>query len=136
VHDIFTDTTHYVDRTPQIIHFAGASHPIVPSLNGEGAGPSARVTPEAAIATQPELLIISPCGLDLAAAKREADLVKDKPWWQELVKGVKRIAIVDGNQMFNRPGPRLVDALEFMVGFVWDKPELIPQGFPWEKYDL
>ncbi len=29
----------------------------------------------------------------------------------------KHVVVVDGNQMFNRPGPRLVDALEFLVRF-------------------
>ena len=33
-----------------------------------------------------------------------------------------------------RPGPRLVDALEFLVGLLNDKPELIPAGFPWFYY--
>lgn len=30
-------------------------------------------------------------------------------------------------------GPRLVDALEFLVGLLHDKPELIPAGFPFER---
>ncbi|DBA92072.1 TPA: hypothetical protein ACH3X1_015804 [Trebouxia sp. C0004] len=42
-----------------------------------------------------------------------------------------KVVIVDGNQMFARPGPRLVDALEFLVGLLHDKPELIPEDFPW-----
>lgn len=33
-----------------------------------------------------------------------------------------------------RPGPRLVDALEFLVGLLNNKPELIPAGFPWFYY--
>ena len=40
------------------------------------------------------------------------------------------IALVDGNQMFNRPGPRLVDAFEWMVGWVNGRDELIAPGFP------
>lgn len=45
-----------------------------------------------------------------------------------------RVAVVDGNQMFNRPGPRLVDALEFLVGLLHDLPDIIPQGFPWQPW--
>lgn len=45
-----------------------------------------------------------------------------------------RVVIVDGNQMFARPGPRLVDALEFLVGLLHNKPELIPDGFPWAHW--
>lgn len=41
------------------------------------------------------------------------------------------MAIVDGNQMFARPGPRLVDALEFLVGLLHNRPDLIPADFPW-----
>ncbi len=37
--------------------------------------------------------------------------------------------------MFARPGPRLVDALEFLVGLLHDKPELIPEDFPWSWWD-
>lgn len=35
---------------------------------------------------------------------------------------------VDGNQHFNRPGPRLVEALEWLVGLLHDKWEITPQG--------
>lgn len=45
------------------------------------------------------------------------------------------MAIVDGNQMFARPGPRLVDALEFLVGLLHNKPHLIPADFPWTWWD-
>ena len=37
--------------------------------------------------------------------------------------------------MFARPGPRLVDALEFLVGLLHDKPDLIPEDFPWSWWD-
>ena len=37
--------------------------------------------------------------------------------------------------MFARPGPRLVDALEFLVGLLHDKLELIPEDFPWSWWD-
>ena len=42
-----------------------------------------------------------------------------------------KVAVVDGHQMFNRPGPRLVDGLEWLVGLLHDQPGTIPQGFPW-----
>ena len=45
-----------------------------------------------------------------------------------------RVALVDGSQMFNRPGPRLVDAFEWLVGWVQGRPELMPDGFPWAPW--
>jgi hypothetical protein len=41
-----------------------------------------------------------------------------------------RVALVDGNLMFSRPGPRLVDAFEFLVAWLHGRPELTPPGFP------
>lgn len=47
-----------------------------------------------------------------------------------------QVVLVDGDQMFNRPGPRLVDALEWLVGLLHHRPEMIPPDFPWEFYKL
>ena len=43
-----------------------------------------------------------------------------------------RVVAVDGSQHFNRPGPRLVDALEWLTGLLNDKPDMIPEDFPWK----
>jgi len=43
------------------------------------------------------------------------------------------VALVDGNVMFNRPGPRVVDAFEFLVGFLNDQDNAIPVDFPWKR---
>jgi iron complex transport system substrate-binding protein len=65
----------------------------------------------------------------------EMELLARKPWWRELpaVRN-RRVAVVDGSQMFNRPGPRLVDALEFLVGLIGQRPTLIPTDFPWRSW--
>ncbi|KAI8619748.1 hypothetical protein BC830DRAFT_1165115 [Chytriomyces sp. MP71] len=124
--------------TPQLVHMAGGTqtipgYPVATDIIG--AGPSVVVTHEACVESDPEVIVISPCGVNLEGAVKEADLIRDTPWFQQILKkGGVRVAVVDGNQMFNRPGPRLVDALEFLVGFVWDKESLIPAGFPYVKY--
>jgi len=43
-----------------------------------------------------------------------------------------RVVSVDGSQHFNRPGPRLVDALEWLTGLINDRSDLIPKDFPWK----
>ncbi len=40
------------------------------------------------------------------------------------------VVLVDGNQMFSRPGPRLVDAFCWLVSWLQDRPEVRPAGFP------
>lgn len=42
-----------------------------------------------------------------------------------------RVVVVDGDQMFNRPSPRLVDALEWLVGLFHGRPDIVPPTFPW-----
>ena len=134
--------------TPQLIERAGASHPLNPTApmpgagSGEGqqaafrvAGKSIRVPPEAIAAVRPEVIVVSPCGLDLATTRAEFATIADQPWIADSPAARSgRIALVDGNQMFNRPGPRLVDAYEFLVGYLNDLPDLIPRDFPWEPW--
>lgn len=44
------------------------------------------------------------------------------------------MAMVDGNHMFNRPGPRLLDALDWLVGLLHGRPDLMPPGFMWRMW--
>lgn len=136
--------------TPQLIERAGARHPLNPTLalpdSGAAAGPqsaarkagkSLRIPPEALIASQPEALIICPCGIPLPQVRIMAADLARQSWWQNLpAVRAHRVALVDGNQMFNRPGPRLIDAFEWLVGWLNDRPELIPANFPWEPLAL
>lgn len=148
--------------TPQLIEMAGGRHPLNPTgeraalveagrsrfagadgaeptdpapVGGfRGAGKSRRVTREELIESAPEALIVCPCGLSLAQAREEASRLLEQRWVRELpAVRAGRVAVVDGNQMFNRPGPRLVDAFEWLVGWLQDRPDVIPAGFPWER---
>lgn len=142
--------------TPQLIERAGGSHPLNPTEpvpgSGQGIGPqqayrkagkSVRIPVEAIQAVEAsceggsggwDRVIVCPCGLRLDEATRETDNLLSQDWFSS-IRAVQRgdFAIVDGNQMFNRPGPRLVDAFEWLVGWLNDRPELIPDGFPWRS---
>lgn len=130
--------------TVQLIERAGARHLLNPTkanpTAGAAAGPqhaertagkSFRVTPEALAESRPEIVIIAPCGVDLAGAEEAAGKLAGEGWWLDL-PAVRngRVFVVDGNQMFNRPGPRLVDAFEWLVSVVNGRAEIAPAGFP------
>jgi len=131
--------------TVQLIERAGGRHPINPTVPDphagaaagfqqaqRRAGPSPRLTADALIASAPDAIVIAPCGFTLEQTVAAALKLSDAPWWDDLPAVRQgRVAVVDGNQMFNRPGPRLVDAFEWLVGWLNDRPELIPPGFPW-----
>ncbi|MFC7214498.1 cobalamin-binding protein [Saliphagus sp. GCM10025334] len=76
-------------------------------------------------AYDPEVVIVAPCGFDLAqTAANLADLT-DREGWDDLTAVREgRVWALDGNQYLNRPGPRLVDTLE-AIG-----PIVQPDRFP------
>lgn len=133
--------------TVQLIERAGARHPLNPTIiaaphAGAAAGPqhgerkaphSFAITTQQLVASLPQALVICPCGLNLEATHAAAASLACQPWWQDLpAVRSNRVAIVDGNQMFNRPGPRLVDAFEWLVAWLHNLPT--PPGFPWRPF--
>lgn len=126
--------------TSQMIQLAGAHQPLHPPSTPDGpAAPSRRISPEIALEAPLDYLIICPCGINLPTTISELDKIRSNPtysWWTRLEQKASRIVYVDGNAMFNRSGPRLVDALEWLVGWVWKKEEWIPRGFPYEEFKL
>ena len=57
-----------------------------------------------------------PCGFDLGKTREAArGLVRRKGW--SALKAVRSgsVALVDGHQFFNRPGPRLAETLEILA---------------------
>ncbi len=133
--------------TAQLVERAGAAHPLNPTrpMAGAGAGAggqmahrvagaSRRVTREEVQAAEPEFMVVCPCGVGLAEARAHALRLVEQPGWRELPAARHgRVALVDGNHMFNRPGPRLVEAYCWLVGWVNDRPSLVPPSFPWES---
>jgi ABC-type Fe3+-hydroxamate transport system substrate-binding protein len=131
--------------TPQLIERAGGDPLLNPTapLHGAGsgagaqmahraAGPSRRVSIEELRSIDPQTIIIAPCGVALADAPPHVEALREQEWWRQMTsERSRRIALVDGNQIFSRPGPRLVEGYEFLVGWLNDRAELIPEGFPW-----
>jgi len=64
----------------------------------------------------PDILIIAPCGFDIPRTASELHWMTDRPGWNHL-RAVRsgRTYLADGNQYFNRPGPRVVETLEAIV---------------------
>jgi iron complex transport system substrate-binding protein len=67
-------------------------------------------------AADPDAIVAMPCGFDLARTRGEAAALERLPGWESL-RAVRagRVAVVDGHQYFNRPGPRLVESAEILA---------------------
>lgn len=133
---------------PQLIERAGGRHVLNPTKAREGsgaaigpqmaervAGRSIAVPEEIVAATRPEWVIVCPCGVNLDDAAAMTAVLAERAWFRETPAFRRgRVVVVDGNQMFARPGPRLVEAFEFLVGLLNDRPAVIPGGFPWRRW--
>lgn len=98
------------------------------NLFGEAGKHSPWMTMEELVSKDPDVVIISPCGFDLARTKQELHLLTENPQFQAL-RAVReeRVAIADGNQYFNRPGPRTLEALEIIAEILY------PGAFEFER---
>ncbi len=79
-------------------------------------------------AKDPDVIIILPCGFNIPRTRREMRTLTIRRGWEAL-KAVRegRVFIADGNQYFNRPGPRIAESLEMLAEMI--HPELFLFGY-------
>lgn len=75
----------------------------------------------------PDVIVVAPCGYDLARCLQELDVLRSRPGWRDL-QAVRqgRVCFADGNAYFNRPGPRLAESALMLVEML--HPELRSAG--------
>lgn len=97
--------------TPELIEYAGG----IPVIS-KAFEKSKYIQWEELLAADPDGIIIAPCGFSMERTKEELKVLQENPNWQKL-KAVEKghVFIADGNQYFNRSGPRLVDTLEIIA---------------------
>jgi iron complex transport system substrate-binding protein len=114
---------------PELVTAAGGV-PVV----GQGGVHSPWLSWETLAAADPEVIVLMPCGFDLPRTIREAACLTAHPLWSDL-RAVRdrRVFAVDGNQYFNRPGPRLVDSAEILAAIFHGTER---QGLGFQAVDL
>jgi iron complex transport system substrate-binding protein len=118
--------------TPELISMAGGVN-----LFGEAGRHSPSMTWEELVAARPDVLVIAPCGFDLARTGREMHWLTNRPGWNHL-RAVQdgRVYLADGNQFFNRPGPRVVETLQALLEMLYpDRHAPALCGTAWRRYD-
>jgi iron complex transport system substrate-binding protein len=95
---------------PELVELAGGVN-----LFGEAGKHSPWMTWEELVAKDPDVIVVMPCGFDEARTRSEMYWITERPEYAEL-KAVRtgQVHPVDGNQYFNRPGPRVVESLEIL----------------------
>jgi iron complex transport system substrate-binding protein len=101
---------------------------------GAGGAPSRVLAPGALAAADPDVLLLAPCGYDLARTRAELPGFLARPDVASL-RAVRagRAFAADGNAYFNRPGPRLVESLEILAEVL--HPEAFDFGHAGRAYE-
>jgi len=96
---------------PELVEMAGGVN-----LFGEAGKHAPWMTWEELCSRNPDVILVLPCGFDLERTRAEMPALTNRTEWPQLraVCG-RRTYLLDGNQFFNRPGPRLVESLEILA---------------------
>jgi iron complex transport system substrate-binding protein len=86
--------------------------------------------------TDPEVLLVAPCGFGIERTPGEMRFLTERPGWRDL-RAVRSggAFVADGNLYFNRSGPSLVDSIEILTEILHPE-EFAPrhQGTAWRTY--
>lgn len=107
---------------PTLVEMAGGSN-----LFGTAGEHSPWMKFDELAAKDPDVILISPCGFNMDRAAKDMPMLTERAEWPQLsaVRN-RRVFIADGNQYFNRPGPRIAESLEILAEIV--HPELFHFG--------
>jgi iron complex transport system substrate-binding protein len=116
---------------PELVELAGGIN-----LFGSKGKHSPWMEFEDLIKRDPDVIIVMPCGYNIDKTKREMGTLRKMSEWDNL-KAVQNsdVYLTDGNQYFNRPGPRLVESLEILLEILYDdKFDFGHKNIGWRKY--
>jgi iron complex transport system substrate-binding protein len=116
---------------PELVEMAGGV-----ALFGKAGHHSPWMTWDDLWAADPDVIAVMPCGFDIERSRDEMGALTTQPGWKTL-RAIRegRVYLTDGNQYFNRPGPRLVESLEILAEVI--HPEAFHfghEGRGWVKF--
>ncbi|MBI5758548.1 MAG: cobalamin-binding protein [Planctomycetales bacterium] len=96
---------------PELVEIAGGVN-----LFGEVGRHSPWMMWDDLMTSDPDVIVLLPCGWDIERSRRELPVLTERPEWTRL-RAVRdgQVFVTDGNQFFNRPGPRWVESAEILA---------------------
>lgn len=96
---------------PELVELAGGQN-----LGAEPGQHSPWFDWDQLVALNPEVLVLMPCGWDIARARAESSALTSDPRWTQLsAVRAGKVFVTDGHQFFNRPGPRLLESTQILA---------------------
>jgi iron complex transport system substrate-binding protein len=116
---------------PELVEMAGAVN-----LFGQAGAHSPWMNWQQLVEADPDVIVSMPCGFDLARTCAEMYWLDRRPEWPKL-RAVQtgQVYLADGNQYFNRPGPRIVESLRILAEILHPKVfEPALEGAAWRRH--
>ena len=118
---------------PEMVEIAGGAN-----ILGKSGVNSHWIKFEEIIDQNPEIIIFIPCGFNIEKTKKELDNYIKKNNNMRSLKAYQnhKLFVADGNQFFNRPGPRLIESLEIFAEII--HPNIFDfnhKGVGWINYN-
>ncbi len=117
---------------PELVEFAGGA-----DLFGTAGEHSGYLTFERLAAADPDVIAFMPCGFDIERCRAELPVLISHSGWRSLrAVELGRVFVTDGNQFFNRPGPRVVESAEILAELLHpDVADFGHRGTAWVPLD-
>jgi len=109
---------------PEMVEMAGGSN-----CFGDKETGSFPLEWSAIVESQPEVIILMPCGFDVKRALQDLPLLSEKEGWESLpAVENNRVYVIDAGAYTSRSGPRLVTGLEILAEMI--HPDLFSGMIP------
>lgn len=96
---------------PQMVELAGGVNCFGTQANG-----SFRLEWPEIVASQPEVIMVMPCGFNVTRAQQDVALLTQQEGWATLsAVQEQRVYVIDANAYTSRSGPRLIHGLEIFA---------------------
>jgi iron complex transport system substrate-binding protein len=114
---------------PEMIALAGGM-----DVLGRGGEPSFVVPWQTIIDSEPDVIVLMPCGFTVPRTRQEVYLLTERKDWSN-VRAVHagQVYLTDASAYFNRPGPRIVTGVEILARIL--HPQVASARLPADVYE-
>lgn len=96
---------------PEVVALAGGV-----DVLGRVGEPSFVVSWQAIVASEPDVLVVMPCGFTVPRTRQEMHLLTGRRGWSDMrAVHAGQVYLTDASAYFNRPGPRIVTGVEILA---------------------
>jgi iron complex transport system substrate-binding protein len=96
---------------PELVTMAGGEN-----LFSDAGRHSSAIEFNRLVENDPDVILLMPCGFNMDRTTAELESLAGYPGWNRLnAVRQSQVYLTDGNQYFNRPGPRIVESLEILA---------------------